>query len=108
MPPPEAEVTLMMRVLEPGDPAFKSDVVCVQLMLAILDGGWKPGDRALQTSDHVTGVHDEESVRRLREFQRRTGLAPTGTVGQRTWTALLKEWADMPTWPNPDDEREAD
>jgi hypothetical protein len=108
MPPLEAGVNLNVRVLLPnGDPAFFPDVVSIQLMLAVLQAGWRPWERGLQASDHITGVYDSATEQAVKKFQRHAGLTQTGTVGEKTWTALLDEWISMPVWPNPDDENQS-
>lgn len=67
--------------LREGDENFL--VRLVQYALGELDLIYEGLDNVPQT-----GIYDEETMRAVREFQRRHGLAETGEVDRATWDAL--------------------
>jgi len=90
---PQAQVTLLLRVLRQNDdPVPSGEVRCLQFMLASVSGRYSPFERALRPSDGVDGLFGPETAQRVRHFQADEGLTVDGVVGTNTWTALLEHW----------------
>ena len=44
-----------------------------------------------------TGEYGPKTIRGVKELQREHGLEQTGSVGSRTWTAVLERWLEGET-----------